>query len=67
MALCTHPGMKRLFCLKAKNVFGRFAPAALPHYDKGRNEERDRRLEVVKLLTTLSYCVDGSFISVFQR
>ena len=32
------------------------------------NEERDRRLEVVKLLTALSYCVGGSFIcSVFQH
>ena len=32
------------------------------------NEERERRLEVVKLLTALSYCVDGSFIwSAFQH
>ena len=31
------------------------------------NEKRDKRLEVVKLLTALSYCVDGSFIlSVFS-
>ena len=29
---------------------------------KCENEERDRRLEVVKLLTALSYCVSGSFI-----
>ena len=32
MAPCTHPGMKRPFCLKAKNRLGRFAPSALPHY-----------------------------------
>ena len=32
MAPCTHPGMKRLFCLKAKTDLGRFAPSALPHY-----------------------------------
>ena len=25
MAPCTHPGMKRLFCLKAKNGLGRFS------------------------------------------
>ena len=28
----------------------------------GGNEERDRRLQVVKLLTALSYCVDSSFM-----
>jgi len=33
MAPCTHPGMKRLFCLKAKNSLGRFAPSVLPHYN----------------------------------
>ena len=27
------PARKRLFCLKAKNGLGRFAPSALPHYD----------------------------------
>ena len=27
MAPCTHPGMKRLFSLKAKNGLGRFAPS----------------------------------------
>ena len=32
VASCTHPGMKRLFCLTAKNGLGRFAPLALPHY-----------------------------------
>ena len=26
--------MKRLFCLKAKNGPGRFAPSALPHYEE---------------------------------
>ena len=31
-----------------------------PHYKNGGNEERDRRLQVVKLLTALSYCVGGS-------
>ena len=32
------------------------------------NEERDRRLQVVKLLTALNYCVGGSYIlSVFQH
>ena len=33
MAPCTHPGMKRLFYLKAKNGLGRFALSALPHYE----------------------------------
>ena len=32
MAPCTHPGMKRLFCLKAKNGLVRFAPSAWSHY-----------------------------------
>ena len=34
MAPCTHPGMKRLFCLKAKNGLDRFGPSTfefLPH------------------------------------
>ena len=34
----------------------RFAPNSAPHYLKGSNEERERRLQVVKLLTALSYC-----------
>ena len=34
-----------------------------PHYVKGGNEERDKRLQVVELLTALSYCVGSSFIS----
>ena len=34
-----------------------------PYLLEGGNEERDRRLEVVKFLTALSYCVvGGSFI-----
>ena len=36
MAPCTHPGMKRIFCLQAKNGVGRFAPSALPHYNPSR-------------------------------
>ena len=32
LAPCTHPGMKRLFCLKVKNDLGRFAPSALLRY-----------------------------------
>ena len=34
MAPCTHPGMKRLFCLNAKSALGRFAPSSLPHYEQ---------------------------------
>ena len=30
--MLVRPDMKRLFCLKAKNELGRFAPSALPHY-----------------------------------
>ena len=30
--MLVRPAMKRLFCLKAKNGLGRFAPSALPHY-----------------------------------
>ena len=37
----------------------RFAPTSALHYWKCGNEERGRRLEVVKLLTA---CVGGSFI-----
>ena len=29
--MLVRPAMKRLFCLKAKNVLGRFALSALPH------------------------------------
>ena len=32
--MLVRPAMKRLFCLKAKNGLGRFAPSALPHYYK---------------------------------
>ena len=28
------PALRRLFCLKAKNGLGRFAPSALLHYNK---------------------------------
>ena len=31
--MLVRPAMKRLFCLKAKNGLGRFAPSALPHYN----------------------------------
>ena len=53
------------------NVFEIFsqAPAHRRPLDNGGNEERDRRLEVGKLLTALSYCVvGGSFtFAVFQH
>ena len=32
--MLVRPAMKRLFCLKAKNGLGRFAPSALPHYNE---------------------------------
>ena len=32
LRMLVRPAMKRLFCLKAKNGLGRFAPSALPHY-----------------------------------
>ena len=41
VASSTHPGMKRLFCLQAKNVLGRFAPSALPHLKSYFNTERE--------------------------
>ena len=31
--MLVRPAMKMLFCLKAKNGLGRFAPSALPHYN----------------------------------
>ena len=31
--MLVRPAMKKLFCLKAKNALGRFAPSALPHHD----------------------------------
>ena len=36
--------MKRLFCLKAKNGLGRFAPSALPHYKGASPRRADARL-----------------------
>ena len=39
-----------------------------PHYKNSGNEERDRRLQVVKLLTALSYCVgDSSLFAVLLQ
>ena len=35
--MLVRPAMKRLFCPKAKNGLGRFAPSALPHYKKLKN------------------------------
>ena len=32
--MLVRPAMKGLFCLKAKNNLGRFAPSALPHFNK---------------------------------
>ena len=43
MAPCTHPGLKGLFCLKAKNGLGRFAPSALPHYNHVLCDRKDMR------------------------
>ena len=40
MAPCTHPGMKRLICLTAKNGLGRFALSALPHYNNTTTARR---------------------------
>ena len=61
--------MKALFFLgnpRRKNQFR--ASRFVRLIKKCGNEERDRRLEVVKLLTELSYGVSGSFIfSVFQH
>ena len=31
--MLVRPAMKRLFCLKAKNGLGRFAPSTLLHYN----------------------------------
>ena len=33
LSMLVRPAMKRLFCLKAKKVLGRFAPSALPYYN----------------------------------
>ena len=35
LRMLVRPAMKRLFCLKAKNGLGRFAPSSLPHYNTG--------------------------------
>ena len=38
------------------------------YYQNGGNEERDKRLQVVKLLTALSYCVGGfSLFAMFLQ
>ena len=38
------------------------------NYYKGGTAERDRRLELIKLLPVLRYCVSGCFnCSVFQH
>ena len=36
--MLVRPVMKRLFCLKAKNGLGRFAPSALPNYESYNNK-----------------------------
>ena len=56
MAPCTHPGMKRLFCLMAKNGLGRFAPSALPHYEEAflpNGKKRPRSLRSFGLASLL--------------
>ena len=62
---CTHKGINNKYIRGTlwANVLGIFsrAPGHRRPLDEGGNEERDRRLEVVKLLTALSYCVGGSF------
>ena len=40
----------------------RFDPTSAPHCQKGGNEERDRRLQIVKHITAFSYCVGSSSI-----
>ena len=55
MAPCTHPGMKRLFCLKAKNGLGRFALSALPHYEEAflpKGKKRPRSLRSLGLASS---------------
>ena len=39
--MLVRPAVKRLFCLKAKKGFGRFAPSALPHYNVPQKQLRD--------------------------
>ena len=49
LRMLVRPAMKRLFCLKAKNGLGRFAPSALPHYDLwsvGRNRQEDLQYNI---------------------
>ena len=49
MAPCTHHGMKRRFCLKAKKGLGRFAPSALPHYEEDFLPYRQKTASVTSL------------------
>ena len=56
MAPCTHPGMNRLFYLKAKNGLDRFAPSALPHYEEAflpKGKKRPRSLRSLDLASLL--------------
>ena len=63
-AACCIPN--QLLCTRAGTAV--VVPQPLNFYYRAYgNEERDKRLEVVKLLTAFSYCVGGCFIcSVFQ-
>ena len=46
LRMLVRPAMKRLFCLKAKNGLGRFAPSALPHYDTWLGHEPQVRTKM---------------------
>ena len=61
--MLVRPAMKRLFCLKAKNGLGRFAPSALPQvsaFEFSRIFRRDR----VGKNKTLEYLIYFLFVNV---
>ena len=53
--MLVRPVMKRLYCLKAKNGLGRFAPSALPHYYTTTEEHYIVRI------------IEGSVIELCER
>ena len=60
------PARKRLFCLKAKNGLGRFAPSALPHYDTGIHLDTYVRTMISPFYFCLRYLYEYTICSSYR-
>ena len=70
--MLVRPARKRLLCLKAKNVLGRFAPSALPHYYTGSTLKyfavsAGKLLQLVLLYSLNSTCCIHAFDPPFYQ